>query len=159
MKSLKETFKQHSDFTPELFLTTKIILCLTLPVQNVQMRIWLLQSKDISRVGPSYTQMHLVHWLTNFSKPLLFTQSCLTLCNPTDCSMPVFSVLHYLPEFAQTLSIELVIPSIILNSSPSPPAFNLSQHRVFSNELVLHIRWPKYQSFSFSMSFQRIFQG
>ena len=32
IKSLKETFKQHSDFTPELFLTTKIILCLTLPV-------------------------------------------------------------------------------------------------------------------------------
>ena len=79
-------------------------------------------------------------------------QSCLTLCNPTDCSMPGFPVLHYLPEFAQTLSIESVISSIILNSSPSPPAFNLSQHRVFSNELVLHIRWPKYWSLSFSIS-------
>ena len=36
-------------------------------------------------------------------------------------------------------------------SSPSP-AFNLSQHQVFSNELALHIRWPKYWSFSFSIS-------
>ena len=30
------------------------------------------------------------------------TQSCPTLCDPTDCSMPGFPVLHYLPEFAQT---------------------------------------------------------
>ena len=37
-------------------------------------------------------------------------------------------------------------------SSPSPPAFNLSCIRVFSNELVLHIRWPKYWSFSFNIS-------
>ena len=37
-------------------------------------------------------------------------------------------------------------------SSPSPPAFNLSQHQVFSNESVLCIRWPKYWSFSFSIS-------
>ena len=38
------------------------------------------------------------------------------------------------------------------NSSPSSPAFNLSQHRVFSNESALRIRWPKYWSFSFSIS-------
>ena len=38
-------------------------------------------------------------------------------------------------------------------SSPSPPAFKLSHStRVFSNELVLHTRWPKYWSFSFSIS-------
>ena len=36
--------------------------------------------------------------------------------------------------------------------SPSPPAFNLSQIRLFSSELVLWIRWPKYWSFSFSVS-------
>ena len=35
-------------------------------------------------------------------------------------------------------------------SSPSPPAFNLSQHQVFSKESVLRIRWPKYWSFRFS---------
>ena len=37
-------------------------------------------------------------------------------------------------------------------SSPSPPAFNLSSIRVFSNESPLHIRWPKYWSFSFNIS-------
>ena len=36
--------------------------------------------------------------------------------------------------------------------SPSPPTFNLSSNRVFSNESVLHIRWPKYWSFSFNIS-------
>ena len=36
--------------------------------------------------------------------------------------------------------------------SPSPPIFNLPSIRVFSNELVLRIRWPKYWSFSFSIS-------
>ena len=36
--------------------------------------------------------------------------------------------------------------------SPCPPAFNLSQRQGLSNELVLHIRWPKYWSFSFSIS-------
>ena len=38
---------------------------------------------------------------------------CLILCNPMDCSTPGFAVLHYLPEFAQTHSIELVIGSYI----------------------------------------------
>ena len=37
-------------------------------------------------------------------------------------------------------------------SSPSPPAFSLSQHQTFSNESVLHIRWPKYWSFSFNIN-------
>ena len=37
-------------------------------------------------------------------------------------------------------------------SSPSPPALNLSQHQFFLNESRLHIRWPKYWSFSFSIS-------
>ena len=49
------------------------------------------------------------------------------------------------------LSIKSIQPSHPL-SSPSPPAFNLSQHQAFSNESVLHIRWPKYWSFSFSIS-------
>ena len=49
------------------------------------------------------------------------------------------------------MSIESVMPSNHL-SSPSSPAFNLSQHQVFSKESVLHIRWPKYWIFSFSIS-------
>ena len=43
--------------------------------------------------------------------------------------------------------------------SPSPPAFNLSQHHVFSSESVLCIRWPEYQSFSFSISSSNDYSG
>ena len=71
-----------------------------------------------------------------------------------DCSTPGIPVLHYLPEFAQTHVHQVgdaIQPSHPL-SSPSPPALNLSSIRVFSNDSALHIRWPKYWSFSFSIS-------
>ena len=58
-------------------------------------------------------------------------QSCLTLCNPTDCSTPGLSVHHQLLDLAQThvhLVGDVIEPSHPL-SSPSPPAFNLSQHQ------------------------------
>ena len=50
------------------------------------------------------------------------------------------------------MSIESVMASNRPLSSPSPPALNLSQHHVFSNESTLCIRWPKYWSFSFNIS-------
>ena len=71
-----------------------------------------------------------------------------------ECSMPGFPVLHHLPELAQT-HIHWVSDAIqpsLPPSSPCPPAFNLSQHQVFCNKLALHIRWPKYWSFRFSIS-------
>ena len=81
------------------------------------------------------------------------TQSYPTLCNPMDCSIPGFPVHHQLLELAQTHVHRVgnaIQPSRPL-SSPSP-AFSLSQHQGFSNESVFHIRWPKYWSFSFSIS-------
>ena len=75
------------------------------------------------------------------------TQSPLTLCDPMDCSTSGLPVHHQLPEFTQThvhRVSDAIQPSHPL-SSPSPPAFNLS------NESVLLIRWPKYWSFSFSI--------
>ena len=145
-------------------------------------------------------------------------QSCLTLCNPTNHSMPGLPVYHQLPEFTQThvhRVSDAIQPSYPL-LSPSPPALNLSQHqslfkwissslllksnadgfltaivfnqcswnflqlmfiesvmpsnhlilcpslhllpsvfpsiKVFSKESTLHIRWPKYWNFSFSIS-------
>ena len=57
-------------------------------------------------------------------------QSCLTICDPMNCSTPGFPVLHHLPEFDQTLVYwvsDAIQPSHPL-PSPSPPAFNLSQH-------------------------------
>ena len=58
-------------------------------------------------------------------------QSCPTLCNPMDCSTPVFPVHHQVPELVQTHVPRVgdaIQPSHPL-SSPSPPAFNLSQHQ------------------------------
>ena len=60
------------------------------------------------------------------------------------------------------MSVKSVMPSIQPShplSSPSPPTFNLASIRVFSNESVLHIRWPKYWSFSFSISPSNEYSG
>ena len=67
--------------------------------------------------------------LCRFLHPVI--QSCPTLCDPMDCSMPGFPVHHQLPELAQThvhRVSDAIQPSYPL-SSPSLPAFNLSQHR------------------------------
>ena len=66
----------------------------------------------------------------------------------------LFSVLHQLPELAQThvYWVHDAIPLSHPLSSPFLPAFNFSQHQSLSNESSLHISWPKYWSFSFSIS-------
>ena len=59
------------------------------------------------------------------------THSCLTLCNPMDCSTPGFPVLHQLLKLTQT-HVHWVSDAVQWShplSSPSPPAFNLSQHQ------------------------------
>ena len=82
------------------------------------------------------------------------TQSCLTLCDPMDCSTPGFPVHRYLPEFAQThvhWVDDAIQPSHPLCSCLLLPSI-FPNIRVFSNELAFHIRWPKYWRFSFSIS-------
>ena len=69
---------------------------------------------------------------------------------PMDCSMPGLSALHCLLEFAHVYWVGDAIQPPHPLSSPSAPAFNLSQHQGLSSELALHIRWPKYWSFSIS---------
>ena len=81
------------------------------------------------------------------------TQSCLTLCNPMVCSTQGLPVHHQLRSLLTLMSIESVMPSnhlilchpLLLLPSISPSI------RVFSNESALHIRWPKYWRFSFSI--------
>ena len=78
-----------------------------------------------------------------------------------DCSVPGFPVHHQLLEPAQThvhRAGDAIQPSHPL-VSPSPPAFTLSQHRVFSDESSLLIRWPKYWSFSYSISPSNEYSG
>ena len=71
-----------------------------------------------------------------------------------DCSTPVFPAHHQLLELTQTHvhCVNGAIQPSHLLSTPSPPAFNLSQHHGFLNESVLCIRWPKFWRFSFSIS-------
>ena len=81
-------------------------------------------------------------------------QSCPILYDPMDCSTRGLPVHHQLPEFTQNhihRVSDAIQPSHPL-SPPSPPAFNLSQHQGLSNESALRMRWPKYWSFSFSIS-------
>ena len=87
------------------------------------------------------------------------TQLCPTICNPMDCSMPGFPVLHHLPAFVQT-HVHWVSDTTQSSHplSPSPPAFSLSQHQGLF-ESALCIRWPKYWSFSFSISPSNEFSG
>ena len=81
-------------------------------------------------------------------------RSCPTLCEPMDCSTPGFPVHHQLLELAQTHVYRVgdaIQPSHPLSAtSPLPSVF--PSIRVFSNELVLHIKWPKYWSFPISPS-------
>ena len=89
------------------------------------------------------------------------TQSCLTLCDPTDCSTPGLPDLHHLLELAQThvhgvsdaiqTSRPLLSPFLLTSVFPSI--------RVFSNESLLCIRCPKYWSFSFCISPSNRYSG
>ena len=88
----------------------------------------------------------------------LVAQLCLTLCNPMDCSMPDFPSLTNSQSLLESLmSIQSVMPSehlILLRLLLLLPSV-FPSIRVLSDESVLHIRWPKYWSFSFSIkSFQ-----
>ena len=81
-------------------------------------------------------------------------QSCPALCDPMNRSMPGLPVHHQLPEFTQTHvhqvsdAIQPSHPlSFLLLLPPIPPSI-----RVFSNESTLCMKWPKYWSYSFSIS-------
>ena len=82
-----------------------------------------------------FTLLYSQNWHSSVKQLLLFSQSvswsCPTLYNPMDCTMPGFPVLHHLPELSQThvhWVSDAIHPSCPL-PSPSPPAFNLSQHQ------------------------------
>ena len=81
-------------------------------------------------------------------------QSCLTLCGPMDCSTPGFPVLHHLWSMLKLMSIESVMPSnhLILCCPLFLLPLIFPSIRVLSNESALHIRLPKYWSFSISPS-------
>ena len=88
------------------------------------------------------------------------TKLCLLLCDPINCSTPGFPVLHQLLKLAQTHihrvsdAIHLILCRPLLLLPSIFPSI-----RVFSNESVLRIRWPKNCSFSFSISSSSEYSG
>ena len=112
-----------------------------------------------------HVEGNIEYWTDQFGKLCLcfyckVTQLCLTLCG-MDCSMPGFSVLHYLAEFAQThvhwISRAIQTPYPLLPSSS--PALNIFQHQGLFQWVSLHIRWLKYWSFSFNISLSNKYSG
>ena len=88
---------------------------------------------------------------THLSRLLLSSSTCLTLCNPTEFSTPGSPVLHYL--LLRFMSIESVMLSnFLILCCPLLLPSSFPNIRVFPNESALCIRWPKYWSFSFSIS-------
>ena len=77
------------------------------------------------------------------------TQSCPTFCNPMDCRMPGFMSIN-----SVMLSNHLILCQPLLLLPVIFPSI-----RVFSNVSVLHIRWPKCWSFSFSISPSNEYSG
>ena len=97
-------------------------------------------------------------WRHQFSSVALL---CLTLCDPMNCSMPGFPVRHQPMELTQThvhwvgdaIQHFILCRPLLLLLSIFPSI------RVFSSESVLRIRWPKYWSFSFSISLSSEYSG
>ena len=112
------------------------------------------QIREIIQMADVYAQyasiiFHLIWWCCSV------TQSWLTLCEPMDGSTPGFPVLHCLPEFASS-HVHWVDEGIQLSHTlPS----NFPSNRVFSNKLALHVRWPKYWCFRFSISPSNEYSG
>ena len=105
---------------------------------------------DFHILGKSH--MYVLHYFAHqFSS---VTQSWLTLCDPMNRSSQASLSIPNSRSFLKLMSIESVMPSSHLNLChpllllpPIPPSI-----RVFSSESTLHMRWPKYWSFSFSIS-------
>ena len=118
-----------------------------------------LERSQSSRHRGQPSQPHSSHRWTLATPGVQFSsvaQSCLTLCNPMNCSTPRQASLSIINSRSPTklMSIESVMPSNhlilcrpLLLLPPIP-----SSIRVFTNESALRIRWPKYWSFNFSIS-------
>ena len=89
------------------------------------------------------------------------TQSCPTLCDPMDYSIPGFAILTTSWSLLRFMSIESgMLSNYLILCCPLlflPSIF--PDIRVFSNESILRIRWPKYCSFSFSISPSNKYSG
>ena len=128
--------------------------------------VWLLSlsvmfSRFVHAIHPWISTPFLLA-LNSFLTACIFycwvTNLCLTLCEPMGYSMPGSSVLHYLLDFAQIESVMLSNHLILSHSFLFLPSIFPSMG-VFSNKSALHIRWPKYWSFNFSLNLSNEYSG
>ena len=110
-----------------------------------------------STLAPSSSLVCWLEIMENYQRNRLssvqFSHSVVSVCNPMNCSTPGFPVLHQLPELVMTSNHLILCHPLLLLPSFFP---NI---RVFSSESVLHIRWPKYWSFSFSVNPSKEYSG
>ena len=126
-------------------------------LHNCYVNTWMIQNKwAVLKYPNSIMSCALKNQNSSFQFSSV-AQSCLTLCYPMDCSTPGLPVHHQLPELAQThvhWVSDAIQPSHPLLSL-SPSAFNLSQHQ----GLFHWGSWPKYWSFSFTISPSNKYSG
>ena len=101
----------------------------------------------------NYCSIKLWNLPTNIPQFSSVAQSCPTLCDSMNCSMQGLPVYHQLPEFTQT-HVHRVSDAIqpshpVIPFSSCPQSLPASES---SSESTLHMRWPKYWSFGFSIS-------
>ena len=120
---------------------------------------------EFKRNYSSHTERHPHYMLSKMSFSSVqfssVTQLCSIICDPMDCSAPGFPVHHQSQSLLKRMSITLVMPSnhLILCRPLYLPPLIFPSIRVFSKESILHIRWPKYWSFSFSISPSNEYSG
>ena len=134
-------------------LSSHLLRCLvSVCIKYISLYLMLLSVKFSSKCHEDELRVKVLHKLTKFFRVnriksgngnlavlmiklihscCLVAKLCLTLCNPMDCTTPGFPILHHLREFAQThiCCIGHTIQPFHPLSSPSPPAFSLSQHQ------------------------------
>ena len=115
-----------------------------------------LPSMGSHRVGHDWSDLAAAESIISSLQSLSRVQ----LCDPMDCSMPGFLSITNSQSLPKLMSIELVPSNHIIFYHPLllPPSI-FPSIRVFSNESVLRIRWPKYWSFSFSISPSNEYSG
>ena len=106
----------------------------------------------------SLSKIHCCYIIIQFSS---VTQSCLTLCDPMNCTCQASLSITNTRNSLKLTSIEsvmspshLILCHPLLLLPPIPPSI-----RVFSSESVFHLRWPKYWSFSFSINLYSDYSG
>ena len=110
-------------------------------------KLWLIMILPVFHPGPGRSKLlQLEEWMNKWSILISSVQllSCVRLFATLDYSTPGLPVHHQLPAFTQThvhWVSEIIQPSHPL-SSPSPPAFNLSQHQGLFKWLSMTFKWP-----------------